>query len=63
MGQLEKDGGTPSRDGPVGCFEVGLSCYVAEVHEILRGEEERVLELIFVDEQSRGKSEEGVQCT
>jgi hypothetical protein len=59
---LEEDGGAPFGDGPVRCFEVGFAGDAAQGGEVLGGQEERVLVLVFVDEEGGGEGKVGVQC-
>ena len=55
VGEFEKPRGAPLRHHPVRRLEVGCARYAAQGCEVVGGEEEGVVELVFVDEEGGGE--------
>lgn len=63
VGELEQSRRSPFLDHPVRCFEIGLSANAAQLAQMMRCEEQVIVELILVDEQIRRESQVCVERT
>lgn len=61
IGKLEQSGTTPERHSPIGRFKISGAAERVERDEVVRSEEERVAELVAVDEEEGWEGKIGVQ--